>query len=264
MAFATGYLADNNKTGAGEIYGSNSVVLARESFEDDLKVGRFAKLDSGRIDNLDGSATPVIAGVVMRNVANVLEDGETIDSAVFEQINLVSQGLVTVKVKAGETPSFLGKVYASNAGDASDGLAITGSSGVDTNAVFIEEVDTNVWLINANPAPGDFIGTQVLADPGDAEAIAPTRTSTSVAITTADAETRTLSDPTFVGQVLNVSLDVDGGDAVITADTAVNTAGNNTMTMADAGDLISFVSVAVAGVPVWRITANDGVALSTV
>lgn len=263
MAFSTGYLADQNKTGAGEVYGNNHVIVAREDFEDGLIAGRFAKFAAGRIDNMDGSATPAIAGVVMRNVPNSVEDLATIDASLFDQVNVCNQGLITVSVKAGETPAFLGKVYVSNDGDANDGMATADSADLSTNAIFIEEVKTGVWLINQNPQPSDFVAMAVIADPGDAGDIAPTRSFSTVAITTAGAETRTLSDPTFAGQQLAISLDVDGGDCVITASTAVNQTGNDTMTMADAGDIITFVAVDVAGSPVWRIVANDGVALTT-
>lgn len=103
----------------------------------------------------------------------------------------------------------------------------------------------------------------VIADPGDAGAIAVTKSGT-CALTTADAETRTLAIPTFAGQVIDISLDVDGGDAVITVAAAVNQTGNNTLTGADAGDHIRLVGVQVGGALVWRVAANDGWALSTV
>jgi hypothetical protein len=103
-----------------------------------------------------------------------------------------------------------------------------------------------------------------IADPGDGGAIPVTR-SGQCALTTAGVDdTRTLADPTFAGQKLSVSLDVDAGDAVITAATAINQAGNNTITMADAGDLLELVAVQVGGALVWRVAANDGAALSTV
>lgn len=147
MAFATGYLDDPNRVGAGERYGSNQVVLSATTFQNGLVVGRFAKLDTGSIDNMDGSATPTIAGVVLRNVANAVEDDGTVDSALYSQIEYVRQGLVTVRVKTGETPVQFGAVYASNAGDANDGMATATGTDIATGAEFIQEIQAGVWLV---------------------------------------------------------------------------------------------------------------------
>lgn len=103
----------------------------------------------------------------------------------------------------------------------------------------------------------------VIADPGDAGAIPVTSTGT-CALTSAGAETRTLAVPSFAGQRLDLSFNVDAGDIVLTAAAAINQTGNNTLTFADAGDHISLVAVTVAAGLVWRVVANDGVALSTV
>ncbi len=102
-----------------------------------------------------------------------------------------------------------------------------------------------------------------IADPGASGAIPVTR-SGSVAITTAGAETRTLAIPGRAGISLAISLDVDGGDCVITAASAINQTGNNTITLNDAGDTIVLAAVQKAGALVWRVAANDGCSLSTV
>ena len=149
MAFETGYLSDFNKVGAGEEYGVNNRILGHRSYEDGLKVGRFAKVDSGRLDNMDGSATPVIAGVVIRTPTTSVEADGTIDADLTTgSVSYMQSGFVTVEVKAGQTPTYKGTVYASNAGDANDGTAQTGATnGVDTGAIFIEEIQSGVWLI---------------------------------------------------------------------------------------------------------------------
>lgn len=304
MSFGTGYLDDPQAVHSGERLGVNNIILSETTFEDQLKVGRFAKLDTGSVDNMDGSATPVIAGVILRNVANAVEDGGVIDSALYSQIDYIRQGLVTVEVKAGETPALFGRVYISNAGDANDGMATATNTDVPVNAEFIYEVQANVWLIYITPPQGDVsthIGDAVaahaasaislldalgytaaieveaalaeifplvpvaVADPGDAGAIPVTR-SGKVAITTgAVGETRTLAIPDGIGRRLTLSLDVDGGgDAVVTAAAAINQTGNNTITMNDAGDTIELVAVQVGGVLVWRTVFNDGTTLTTV
>lgn len=300
MAFPTGHLDDNQNVAGGERYGANIIALTALDFEDQLKVGRFAKLDAGSIDNMDGSATPVIAGLVLRNVANVVEDGGVIDSALYSQIEYGRQGIYSVDVKAGETPALFDRVYVSNAGDANDGLATATNADEAVNAEFIMEIQPNVWMIYLNPAPGDIAAhtgdatgahaasaislldaggftaaieveaaiaelyphSEVLiADPGDAGAIPVTR-SGNAAITTAGAETRTIAIPAVQGITLAVSCDVYVGDAVITVASAFNQAGNTTITLNTAGDTVVLIAVQVAGALVWRVLVNDGATLA--
>ena len=102
-----------------------------------------------------------------------------------------------------------------------------------------------------------------ITDPGAAGAIPVTR-SGSVAITTAEAETRTLAIPAVAGITLAISLDVDLGTCTITAAAAINQTGNNTIALDDAGDTIVLTAVQVAGGLVWRVVVNDGCSLSTV
>lgn len=146
MAFTTEYLADPSRVGAGERWGNNNIVLTSRDFEDGLVVGRFAKLDSGSIDNMDGSSSPVLAGVVMRHATSPVEQ-TTVDADLYDQVEYVRAGLVTVRIKDGETPAQFGTVYVSNAGDADDGLATATNSDIEASAEFIEEVKTDVWLI---------------------------------------------------------------------------------------------------------------------
>jgi len=307
MAFATGLIGDPQKVGSGERYGTTNIILAQTTFEDQLVVGRFAKLETGSIDNMDGSETPVIAGVVLRNVSSPVEDTDAIDSALYSTVNIMRQGLITVDVKTGETPALFDRVYVSNAGDANDGLATATNTDevVNVNAEFIEEVKTGVWLVYVNPAPGD-IATHIsdalgahaasaisvldadiltanvnaetvlaemlpatasiaaIADPGDTGAIPVIRSGNCALTSGATGETRTVAAPGSVGITLSMSHDVDGGgNAVITVATAINQTNNNTITMADAGDVVVLTSVQVGGVPIWRLLVNDGAALTT-
>jgi hypothetical protein len=100
-----------------------------------------------------------------------------------------------------------------------------------------------------------------VADPGDAGAI-PVTHSASVGLTTAGAETRTVAVPTFIGQKLNLYLDVDGGNCVITFASGINQIGNTIATGADAGDHLSLEAIEIGAAKAWRIVANDGWALS--
>lgn len=105
--------------------------------------------------------------------------------------------------------------------------------------------------------------TKVVADPGDAGAIAVTA-SGSCPLVSAGAETRTLAIPPVVGRVLSLSFKTDVDDIVLTVASAVNQTGNNTLTFADAGDHIMLIGTDVGGTLYWRVVCNDGVALSTV
>jgi len=101
-----------------------------------------------------------------------------------------------------------------------------------------------------------------LADPGTGVAIPVTRSAT-INIVTAAAETNTLANPTFVGQVLVLNMDTRAvGDRVVTAAAAINQAGNTIMTFGAARDCITLRGVKVAGALRWAVQGNDGVALS--
>lgn len=106
-----------------------------------------------------------------------------------------------------------------------------------------------------------------VSDPGDAGAI-PVSTQHHFVCdltTGASGETRTMGAPAFPGQCCTLSLNVDGGgDAVVTIAATVNQTGNNTLTLADAGDHIKLEGALKTGALQWRVVANDGVALSTV
>jgi len=105
--------------------------------------------------------------------------------------------------------------------------------------------------------------TALIADPGNAGAIPVTDTGHCEIVTTG-AETRTLAAPTYLGQMLLLSMKTDGGDAVIAVATGINQTGNNRITMNDAADSILLVAVASGTNIRWRVAYNDGCTLSTV
>lgn len=147
MSFKSGFTKEIPKVGAGEIFNpSANTVLTATTFEEGLVVGRFAKLDAGSLDNLDGSVTPLIAGVVVRDVTAAVEEDNTLTAKYHPQANYVRAGMVTVEVADGQTPAQFGEVFASNAGDANDGKALT-AAGEATGAEFIKEIKAGVWLI---------------------------------------------------------------------------------------------------------------------
>lgn len=104
----------------------------------------------------------------------------------------------------------------------------------------------------------------VVADPGTAAAI-PVDQSAYVGMTCAGTETGTLANPTFAGQRLLLCLDTaTSGSRVVTAASAINQTGNNTLTFAQSRDAIELVGITVAGALKWATRWNDGVALTTV
>jgi len=105
--------------------------------------------------------------------------------------------------------------------------------------------------------------TADLTDPGDTGAI-PVTDSGKCDLVTTGAQTRTLAAPTYIGQLLLLSLKTDGGNCVITCATTVNQTGNNTITMDDAGDAILLVGKANGANKRWSVVSNDGCTLSTV
>lgn len=104
----------------------------------------------------------------------------------------------------------------------------------------------------------------LIADPGNAGTIDVSR-SGYIELVTAGAETRTLPDPTFRGQILDIVFITDVGDCVITASSAVNQTGNNTITFTDVGEHTRLVGAwnATDGWE-WKTIVNDGAALTTV
>jgi hypothetical protein len=106
---------------------------------------------------------------------------------------------------------------------------------------------------------------QELDDAGDGGAIAPNGDAT-VRIVTVEAgagETRTLRDPLFIGQKLDIVFETDRGSVTITADSAVNQAGNTSILGEDAGDHLFLMGARDgAGDFEWRVVKNDGFTLS--
>ena len=105
-----------------------------------------------------------------------------------------------------------------------------------------------------------------MSDPGTGKAIIPDRQrAVCPLVTGATGETNTLPDPDFMGQELTICMKTDGGgDRVVTASTAINQPGNNTITFSDAGEFIARRAIQKGSSVVWRQIQNAGAALSTV
>ncbi len=79
-----------------------------------------------------------------------------------------------------------------------------------------------------------------IADPGASGAI-PIQHSGYVNLVSAAGETRTLADPVFIGQVIDLVFITDGGDVTITVASPIDQTGNNTLVFSNVGEHIRLV-----------------------
>lgn len=164
MAFPTRPTAGYEKVGAGERHGTNVVILSHERWQDGLVIGRFAHYNAAddRIENMAGVDSPVVAGVVLRDVSNPVDAENDNDRAVYRwpdrgrmAVDATCDGLVTVRVLPGDSPAKFARVYAVNADDDTAGMATTDDEAVPTGAIFIREEKPGVWLIRDRRDPQD-------------------------------------------------------------------------------------------------------------
>ena len=105
-----------------------------------------------------------------------------------------------------------------------------------------------------------------LLDPGNAGTINLDRTMGVCSVVTAASESRKIGSPQRTGIIITVCLKTDGGDLAITsAGGEILNSGSGTettATMADAGDVLTLISVSKGANIVWAILANHGAALS--
>lgn len=104
-------------------------------------------------------------------------------------------------------------------------------------------------------------------EPASGEALKVTKWGDFVFATGASGETNTLSAPTGPSQRIKLYCRLHGGgNRVITVASAVNQTGNTVLTFGATGDFCVLESVRSTAVQdatyLWRVTANDGVALS--
>jgi hypothetical protein len=147
------YTPEIEAVGSGEII-KGQIITNYQTFEDGLLVGRFAKYDAGFIENIDGSTTPTIAGVVCRNIASAIEDGGVVTLENSINVDVIEQGIITVEVDTGATINKFDRVYAINT-LASGGVATNVSdSNIAIDAYFYEEIKSGVWSVVINKIAG--------------------------------------------------------------------------------------------------------------
>ena len=105
-----------------------------------------------------------------------------------------------------------------------------------------------------------------LLDPGNAGTISVDRSFGVCSVVTAASETRKVGSPQRTGIIVTICLNTDGGDLAITsAGGEILNSGSGTettATMADAGDVLTLISVDKGSNVVWAILANHGATLS--
>jgi len=151
MAFNSTALQSNPDLPAGEVITASPYnVSAFERFEDGLIEGRFCKFDTGSIDNMDASGTPVIAGIVKRKITGEIGTGiySTSGMEIDQVAEVINFGFATVTVTEGANPSKYDQVYTVNADSVDAGKATNSSDETIVNgAVFWEEKKAGVWLV---------------------------------------------------------------------------------------------------------------------
>ena len=155
-----GAFKSNNYTGISDVDAgvlnpnlSYKIDTFTVNYNAPLNVGKFAIIKTGNLANMDKTATPVVAGLVLQSVVNAIESGETYvktgDGAVY-QVDVVSWGLATVAVKAGDTPAKFGAIYAVNSGVVDEDLGkatTTALNNVTVKGYFNREIKTGVWEV---------------------------------------------------------------------------------------------------------------------
>ena len=115
-----------------------------------------------------------------------------------------------------------------------------------------------------------YLGPKTLDDPGDGNDIRATEDLSICEMVSTGTETRTLLAPTKPGIRLTIRMYTDGGDIVVTAAEGFNRDLETDATFADAGDILSLISVTLArasstSAPTYRweiLEGNVGVSLA--
>ena len=157
MSFNNTVLQDNPDLPAGEVITASPYnVSAYEIFQDGLVEGRFCKFDTGSADNMDGSATPVVAGIAKRKVTGEIGSGvySTTGQAIDSVAEVINFGFATVTVTDAATPAKYDAVQYINDGTADAGKATDAAvaAGIVSagDVVFWEQKAANVWLVRIN------------------------------------------------------------------------------------------------------------------
>ena len=105
-----------------------------------------------------------------------------------------------------------------------------------------------------------------ILDPGSGGTIQVDRSMGICSVVTGGAEARKIASPQRAGIIISICLKTDGGDLTITGEgSEILNSGlgtEATATMADAGDLLTLISIRKGTSIVWSSLASNGVAMS--
>tara|TARA_Y100001951_G_C11131893_1_gene178689 strand:- start:195 stop:566 length:372 start_codon:yes stop_codon:yes gene_type:complete len=105
-----------------------------------------------------------------------------------------------------------------------------------------------------------------ILDPGSGGTIQVDRSMGICSVVTGGAEARKIASPQRAGIMISICFKTDGGDLTITGEGSeiLNSGAGTetTATMADAGDLLTLISIRKGSSIVWSPIANNGAAMS--
>jgi len=129
-------------------------ISSFDKFEDGLLIGRLCKLDGGSIDNLDGSATPFLAGVPVRRLNKALQDStySSVGTVPDGFADVATLGKVSVITTDAATPARGNPVYVINAVGNADNGKVTQDAGATgallaEDLVFDKQTKSGVWIV---------------------------------------------------------------------------------------------------------------------
>jgi hypothetical protein len=135
--------------GIGEVWDTSPyAVKSYLNYADGLKIGYFVQNKANVISNLDATATPVIVGVVKRDIAGYLES-DTLQKGMpypHQLANIVNFGGVSVATVAGLTIADGDKVYVVNSGADAGKATNVSTSNIAVDAIFQHAVEGG-WKI---------------------------------------------------------------------------------------------------------------------
>lgn len=113
--------------------------------------------------------------------------------------------------------------------------------------------------MQAGNALQQMLGSHFMCeDPGSGGTIHMTRHMGVTPVNTTPGGSRTFAQPTKEGLIHTVVLCVDGGDLTLTVTGGYNADGDTSVTLGDAGDFVTFISIKVGASYYWRVLAQEG------
>jgi hypothetical protein len=150
----------------------------------------------------------------------------------------------------------IGGAWPTLGGSATSALGVMAVS-ADNGASQCSFTEDRTLIYGGSPVAGESV------DPGTGNPIPPVLQGSVPFAVGGGAETNTLAAPTRSGQELAlVANTVGGGTRAVTFAAPINAAGDTIATFNAAGDFLQLRGTRVGGALVWRVIANDGVALT--